>query len=108
MMQGVRDLRPPAGAEVVNLSGFPMLSKEPISANDITNVSEIADDVEVTNLDGGLAPGLHFGDLKREGGEYIRRRLPRARVVERPNHDRVGPVRKIMLDAQQVGRGLAC
>ena len=108
MMQGIGDLRPPAGAEVVNLSGFPMLGKEPITTNDVTDVREIADDVEVADLDGSLAPGLHLGDLKSEGGEYIRGRLPRARVVERPDHDGVGTVRKIMLDAQQVGRGLAC
>ena len=97
---------PLARAEVVDFAGGSALGEQAIAADDVADVGEVADDVEVAGLDAELVTGLDLGHLPRQCAEDVRRRLPRAGVVERSDHHDVGAVRQEVLDAQQVGRGL--
>ena len=85
-----------------------MLPQKPVGTDHVADVNEVADYVEVANLQTLALASFYLSHMERQPGQHIAGRLTRPRVVERPNHDGVGPVRKIMLDAQQVGCGLAC
>lgn len=47
----VSDLGTATAAEVVDLTRLPILCQEAVSADDIADISEIANDVKVTDLD---------------------------------------------------------
>ena len=106
-VQGVGELRAAAGAEVVNLAGGPFFDQEAVAPDDVADVGEVADDVEVADLDAGLPARLDLGHLSGQGAQDVGGRLPGAGVVERPGHHDVGPVRQEVLDPEQVGGGLA-
>ena len=107
MLKRIGELGAASRAEVVDLAGLAVPGQQAIAADHVADVGEVADDLEVADLDVGLAPCLHLGNLERQRRQDVRRRLPRAGMVERPDHHHVGPVRQVVLDAQEVGRGLA-
>ena len=103
----IGDLGALAAAEVVDLAGLAVLRQEPVGADHVADVGEVADDVEVADLH-ALAPArFHLGHLKRQRGQHVAGRLPRPGVVERPDHHHVRAVRQVVLDPQQVDRRLA-
>ena len=106
-LEGVREPGAPAGAEVVDLARRRPFGQEAVGADDVADVGEVADDVEVADLDARPGPGLDLGDLPGQAAEHVAGRLPGAGVVERAGHHDVGAVGEEVLDAQQVGRPLA-
>jgi hypothetical protein len=105
--QGVGKLCSSTGSKIIDLAWSSVLGKEAIAADDIANICEVANDLEIANLDVGFAPSFNLGDLVCEGCENIGRRLSGAGMVERPNHDHVRAMSEMVLDAQKVGRSLA-
>ena len=56
-------LVPNPSAEVIDLARLPVLSQKPIAANHITDVSEVANYIEIAHLDVSFAPSLYFSNL---------------------------------------------
>ena len=96
-----------AGADVVDLAGLAFLDEQTVGADDVADVGEVADDVEVADLDTGSQAALDFGDLAGEAGEGVEIGLAGARVVEGAGHEGGGAVGQAVLDAEQVDGGLA-
>jgi hypothetical protein len=51
------------GAEVINLAGLSFFGQEPVGSDNVSDVGEVADDVEVADLNPGFEPGFDLGDL---------------------------------------------
>ena len=96
-----------AGADVVDLAPLAALDEQPVGADDVADVGEVAHHVEVADLDPGLPADLDLGHLPGEAADDINVSLAGTGVVERPGHDDVGAVGQVVLDAQDVGGGLA-
>ncbi len=84
-----------------------MLPQKPVGTNHVADVGEVADDIEVADLQ-ALAPAdFHLSHLERQPSQHVAGRLPRPGVVEWPDHHDIGAVRQVVLNPQQVDRGLA-
>ena len=62
-LEGVGEPGAPAGAEVVDLAGDALQRQQAIAADDVADVGEVADDVEVADLDARLLARLDLGHL---------------------------------------------
>src|SRR5271157_5177197 len=105
--QGVRELRSSTGSKIINLAWFSVLGEEAIAADHVANVGEVTNNLEIANLDTGFTPSLDLGNLVCKSRQDVSRRLPWAGMVERPDHDHIRAMSEMVLDAQEVGRGLA-
>jgi hypothetical protein len=98
-------------ANVIGAAGLPFLHQQPVGAHGVADVGDVAPRVEVANLEHRLPnAGFRFDYLPREAGRGVGRRLPRARVVERPRDDHAAARRESdellreLADAVRTGR----
>src|SRR5262249_16449864 len=105
-----RDLahgRAAPGTYVVGLTWCAVLDEQAICPYDVTDIGQVAHDVEVPDVDLGAAGAFGLGDTLGETGYEHRRALPGAGVVEGADTQGRQAVPEKGLQREDVGCGLA-